>query len=170
MRLRSIPSLVFWCAALLVPCSVFGQEYVPQLLETPLGYTRCIATESNDVGMVIGTCDGRAVAWRDGVPDVLPLPSGFTDSRGTGVNADGTVVGNCCVGTCAATRLSLSDTAACIWENGAVRLLPMPPARLTVRLPRLIPWGTSPERCTFPVALSVRLNQPKRSSGARMGR
>jgi hypothetical protein len=82
MRLASIPSLGLLCAALFVPCRVSGQEYVPQLLETPEGYVRCTAIQSNDGGVVIGTCDQRAVAWRDGIPDVLPLPSGFTDSRG----------------------------------------------------------------------------------------
>jgi hypothetical protein len=134
MRLRSIPSLGVWCAAFVVPYSVFGQDYVPQLLETPEGYARCTAVQSNDAGVVIGTCDGRAVAWRDGVPEVLPLPSGFAASRGTGVNADGTFVGNCCVdvsprpgvGSCSTTLQPAPFMAACLWKNGAVGLLPMP--------------------------------------------
>ena len=67
---------------------------------------------------MIGTCDQRAVAWRNGVSEVLPLPTGFVESLGVGVNDNGTLVGNC---------LASSYTAACIWEDGAVRILPIPP-------------------------------------------
>jgi uncharacterized membrane protein len=118
MRPRWIRSLGLCCAAWLSSSPSYGQEYVTTLLATPPGYTTCRAIQSNDNGIVIGTCDRRAVVWRDGTPDVLRLPTGFTESRGAGINASGTVVG-----TCVSTEL----TAACVWEHGAVRLLPIPP-------------------------------------------
>lgn len=118
MRPRWIRSLGLCCAAWLSSSPSYGQEYVTALLATPPGYTTCHAIQSNDNGIVIGTCDRHAVVWRDGTPDVLRLPTGFTESRGAGINASGTVVGTC---------VSPELTAACVWEHGAVRLLPIPP-------------------------------------------
>jgi len=100
-----------------MPLTAFCQEYVTQRLATPPGYTECTAMQSNDNGEVVGTCDHRAVVWRNGTPHVLRLPQGFIQSSGAGVNASGTVVG-----TCASPDL----TTACVWEHGDVRLLPIP--------------------------------------------
>jgi uncharacterized membrane protein len=100
-----------------MPVTGFCQEYVTQRLATPPGYTHCTAMQSNDNGEVVGTCDHRAVVWRNGTPRVLRLPQGFIESSGAGVNASGTVVGTC---------VSPDLTTACVWEHGVVRLLPIP--------------------------------------------
>jgi len=117
MRLRRIAFVLVCSGGSLLPSTAFSQEYVTQPLATPPGYTDCIAMQSNDNGEVVGTCDHRAVVWRNGRPDVLRLPQGFIESSGAGLNASGTVVGTC---------VSPDLRTACVWEHGVVRLLPIP--------------------------------------------
>jgi probable HAF family extracellular repeat protein len=57
----------------------------------PFGTGECYARSINDLGAIVGYCNGSAVLWRDGQAILLPTIAG--PSEATDINNDGDIVG-----------------------------------------------------------------------------
>jgi probable HAF family extracellular repeat protein len=85
---------------------------------TPPGYEECRAYGINKRGVIVGTCLGLPVVWRDGTFSVLPgLPGGPGGGVASDVNDAGVIVG------------TLGSTPV-RWVDGTVTALGMPPDAL----------------------------------------